>query len=297
MKLKILSIIFIVTNIYGAPNLLFKSSFEDGVYLEKPDRKDSTIWWQNIKGSDNNDFEWPITLNDEKGEFQMIINDQNITEYIQNSLVVVKGIDNNKSRVLHQKIMKKEHRWSQDPYVIHTNDKEQKRLYLRYSLKYPIDLAERLGKDGWLTFCQYKTATDYRLTYYIYTDKNKKLYWYVHEDNVVVDGAPYKEYWYQENYSQVKQGEWFDVEIYWNRSKNKKEGRVWLAIDGKVVIDYKGQTMLEEPINQMMLFTNYAVAPIEQWVDNVEIWDDFPCGEGKSCHEEENQKIKEKENK
>jgi len=293
MKLKILTIIFIMTNMYGTPNLLFKSSFENGVYLEKPDKKDSTIWWQNIKGSDNDNFEWPITINDEAGEFQMIINDDNITEYIQNDLVVVNGINNKKSRVLHQKIKKKEHPWSQDPYVIHTKNKEQKTLYIRYSLKYPVDLAEKLGKDGWLTFCQYKTATDYRLTYYIYTDKNKKLYWYVHEDNVVIDGVPYKEYWYQENYSEVKQGEWMDVEIYWNRSKN---GRVWLAVDGKVIIDYKGQTMLKEPINEMMLFTNYAIRPIEQWVDNIEIWDDFPCGKGKSCHQEENKRKKNETN-
>jgi len=293
MKLKILTIIFIMTNMYGTPNLLFKSSFENGVYLEKPNKKDSTIWWQNIKGSDNDNFEWPITINNEAGEFQMIINDDNITEYIQNDLVVVNGIDDKKSRVLHQKIKKKEHHWSQDPYVIHTQNKEQKTLYIRYSLKYPVDLAEKLGKDGWLTFCQYKTATDYRLTYYIYADKNKKLYWYVHEDNVVIDGVPYKEYWYQENYSEVKQGEWMDVEIYWNRSKN---GRVWLAVDGKVIIDYKGQTMLKEPINEMMLFTNYAIRPIEQWVDNIEIWDDFPCGKGKSCHQEENKRKKNETN-
>ena len=291
MKLKILSTIFIVTSIYGAPNLLFKSSFEDGVYLEKSNRRDSTVWWQNIKGHDNNDFEWPITLNGKKGEFQMIINDKNITKYIQNSLVVVDGINNKKSRVLHQKVMKKEHHWSQDPYIIYTDNKEQKTLYLRYSLKYPIDLAEKLGRYGWLTFCQYKTASDYRLTYYIYSDKNKKLYWYVHEDNVVIDGVPYKEYWYQENHSEVKQGEWFDVEIYWNRSKNS-DGRVWLAVDGKVIIDYKGQTMRKEPIHEMMLFTNYAIAPIEQWVDNIEIWDDFPCGIGKSCHRKEKNKTK-----
>jgi hypothetical protein len=33
----------------------------------------------------------------------------------------------------------------------------------------------------------------------------------------------------------------------------------------------------------MMLFTNYAAVPLEQWVDNIEIWSDFPCGVAQSC--------------
>jgi len=270
-----------------ASELLFKSSFEEGVYLSDVDREDSQIWWQQLKGSDNYNFSWPINLGGKDGLFQMITNDEDISEYIENSLVNMEGIDGRPTRVLRQEIKQKEHSWSQDPYVVYTNDKEQKKLYLRYSLKFPTNLAEKLGKDGWLTFCEYKTASDYRLAFYIYCDKNKKLYWYVHEDNVVLNDRPYKEFWSQKNFTPVKAGEWMDIEIFWDRSKND-DGKVWMALDGKSIFDYKGRTKLSEPIREMMLFTNYSNVPMTQWVDNIEIWDDFPCGQGKSCHRENN---------
>jgi len=272
------------TQIILASELLFKSSFEEGVYLSDTYRDDSPIWWQQLKGSDNDKFSWPINLGGKDGLFQMITNNKDISKYIENSLVTVKGIDGQPSQVLRQEIKQKEQDDAQDPYAVYTDDKEQKKLYIRYSLKLPTNLAEKLGKDGWLAFCEYKTASDYRLAFYIYSDKNKQLSWYVHGDNVVLDDRPYKEFWSKESLRPVKTGEWMDIEIFWERSKND-DGRVWMAVDGKTIFDYKGQTKLNEPIREMMLFTNYSNVPLVQWVDNIEIWNDFPCGQGKSCYE------------
>jgi len=279
----ILSIIVLFNQKTQPANLLFKSGFEKGVSLSKVERKDSPIWWQSLKGSDNKEFSWPINLQGKDGLFQMITNNNNISSYMENSLLDMIGIDGKPSRVLQQTIKKKENEWSQDPYVVYTGDQEQKKIYLRYSLKFPKNLSEQLGADGWLTFCEYKTASDYRLAFYIYCDKNKKLYWYVHGDNVVLDDRPYKEFWFQENLTAINAGEWMDIELYWNRSE-KNDGQVWMAVDGKVIFNYEGKTKLKEPIHMMMLFTNYANVPLKQWVDNIEIWSDFPCGEGKSCH-------------
>jgi hypothetical protein len=255
-------------------NLIFKFSFEDGSYILEPDRKGSKIWWQDIKDSKNNKSKWPI----EKGEgsFQMIVNKNNINDYIENRIETTIGIDNKKTKALHQIIKKKEHPWSQVPYRIYTNDKEQDQLYIRYSLKLPKNLSEILGKEGWLVLSEYKTVSDYRVALYIYTDKNKNLYWYAHGDNVVIDNTPYKQYWYRANKKiPVLEGEWMDVEIFWKRS-TKQDGRVWLSINGETAIDYRGQTKLVDPIRIIMLFTNYASSPIDQWIDNVEVWDDFP---------------------
>ena len=266
-----------MTQVKASSILLFKSSFGKGVYLEKPKRNKSEIWWQNLKGSDNSEFSWPITLNGEDGSFQMIFNDKNIQNYAENSLE--KMLDNNGQaiRAIHQKIKKKEHGWSQDPYVVYTKDKEVKELYIRYSIKFPKNLADLLGDDGWLAFCEYKTKSDNRLAFYIYCDKkNKHLYWYVHGDNVVKDDRPYKEYWSRENHKiAVPVGEWMDIEIYWNRSI-QEDGRVWWAVNGEVISDYKGQTKIKESIHEIMLFTNYSNNPIEQWVTDIEIWDGFP---------------------
>jgi hypothetical protein len=279
---KLFLLILTLSQIIQSADLLFKSSFEEGVYLAPVDRKDSSIWWQELRGSDNDKFSWPINLYGKDGSFQMITNDENISEYIKNSLVDMIGIAGKTTRVLHQEIRKKENSWSQNPYVVYTGDNEHKTMYLRYSLKFPNNLAEQLGKSGWLTFCEYKTASDYRLAFYIYSDKNKKLYWYVHEDNVVLDDKPYKEFWYQDNFTSIDTSKWMDIEIYWDRSEND-DGQVWMAVNGKVIFDYKGKTKSKEPIHMMMLFTNYANVPINQWIDNIEIWSDFPCGKGKSC--------------
>ena len=286
-NLLILSLLLILTIFIFyllKPKLLFKSSFNEDVYLLNPDRRDSTVWWQEIRTLQESQSSWPIKLQGEEGSFQMITNSENINNYIENRIETVVGINGEETKALHQIIKRKEHEWSQDPYVVYTKDKEQKKLYIRYSLKYSKKLAELLGKDGWLTFCQFKTTSDYRLSYYIYSDKESKLYWYAHGDNVVIDDVPYKEYWFQENRTiPVPVGDWFDVEIFWNRS-SKDDGRVWLAINGKVVIDYRGVTKLKDPIHEIMLFTNYASVPLEQWVDNIEIWSDFPCGVARSCY-------------
>ena len=172
----ILSIIVLFNQKTQPANLLFKSGFEKGVSLSKVERKDSPIWWQSLKGSDNKEFLWPINLQGKDGLFQMITNNNNISSYMENSLLDMIGIDGKPSRVLQQTIKKKENEWSQDPYVVYTGNQEQKKIYLRYSLKFPKNLSEQLGADGWLTFCEYKTASDYRLAFYIYCDKNKKLY-------------------------------------------------------------------------------------------------------------------------
>jgi hypothetical protein len=263
--------------------LLFKSSFDES-YLTKPERQDSAIWWQEIQSSKKGEFNWPISIGGGEGRFQMIVNHENVGAYIENRIVEMKDKYNHPTKALLQEIKKKEYPWTQDPYTVYTEDKEQKKLYLRYSLRYPKNLSKLLGRDGWLTFCEYKTKSDYRLAFYIYSDKQSNLYWYAHGDNVVLENIPYEEYWYRENKKlSVPTGRWFDVEIFWKRSRGD-DGRVWLAIDGKTVIDYQGVTKLKEPIHQMMLFTNYASVPFKQWVDNIEIWSDFPCGEARSCH-------------
>jgi len=267
---------------YSSATLIFKSSFDDGTSLLAPERKSSKIWWQDIKGSKSSTSKWPKKKGD--ASFQMIVNKNNINDYIENKIETTIGINNKETKALHQIIKKKEHPWSQDPYRIYTNDKEQNQLYIRYSLKLPKNLSDILGKDGWLVLSEYKTVSDYRVALYVYADKNKNLYWYAQGDNVVLDNVPYKQYWYRENkIIPVPEGKWIDVEIFWKRSKGK-DGRVWLAIDGTTVINYKGSTKVIDPIRIIMLYTNYASAPLDQWIDNIEVWDNFPCKIGKSCH-------------
>ncbi len=260
--------------------LLFKSGFEKGVYLEEPYTGDTEIWWQEIKGSDVDGFSWPIKIWNHSGILQMIVGrDKNIWEYIENRMEYVVGPDNRSTRALHQIIKRYDYDYgcTQDPYIIYTNGTEKGDLYIKYDLKFPSNLKELLGKDGWLTFCEWKTVDDYRLAFYVYSDEYGDLYWYVHGDSNVNGDEPYEEYWYEENRSvEVPQGKWFTVEIYWHRSEDE-EGRVWWAIDGKTIVDHRGPNKISSPINAIMIFTAYSSAEyFHQWIDNIEIWNGFP---------------------
>ena len=93
---------------------------------------------------------------------------------------------------------------------------------------------------------------------------------------MVVDGAPYEEYWYRENRSiPVPVGEWFDVELSWHRSTGD-DGWVEWKVDSQTIAQYSGQTKKTDPVNAIMVFTNYASSPLEQWIDNLEIWNKTP---------------------
>lgn len=258
-----------------AANLMFQTSFEEDNNLLAPDRKESPIWWQDFNHT-------TIKVQGEEALFQMIVKSSNLHKFMENRIEITEARDGNKTHALHQIIKKKEEEWTQNAYIVDTEGKEQKRLYIRYSLRFPKNLSELLGRDSWLVLSEYKTLTDYRLAFYVYSDEHKKLYWYVHGDNVVIDNTPYKEYWFRENRKvPVPQGEWMEIEIFWERGKH---GRVWLNVDGERVLNYEGRTKLLDPIRFIMFFTNYAKTPIDQWIDNIEIWDDYPCDGKKSCY-------------
>jgi len=273
--------------------LLFKSGFEEGVYLDKPYADEGGVWYQDIKGSDVEGFSFPINIWETKGIFQVLVDSEvNASAYIQNKIITTKGHDGMQTRVLSSHILKSDKSWTQDPYIL-MDAKEDGDLYVSYWLKLPKDLLSVLGDgsndDGWCTFFEWKTSDDYRIAAYVYIEDDTP-YWYVHGDNVANQKikVPYDEYWFRENKAvAVPEGEWFKVEFFWHRSTGK-DGRFWWAVDGNVIVDYHGANKIKESIDRIMLFTVYAEKyPLRQLVDDVEIWDGFPCGEGKSCYGKE----------
>jgi len=272
--------------------LLFKSGFESGVYLDEAfsEGKDEGTWRQIVRGSDNDAFSWPIKLWGSKGEFQVLVSGSvDAKKYIENRIVDTLGHDDKPTKAMRSEVFKAEELWTQDPYIL-MDAKEKGDLYVKYWLKLPKNLAKVLGDgtkdDGWCTFFEWKTVKDYRVAVYIYNDKNNKPYWYVHGDNVAdPDYSVYKEFWHKENRSlPVPEDDWFMVEFFWHRS-TKNDGRFWWSVNGVVVADYHGATKISDPIDRIMLFTVYSEKyPLYQLVDDIEIWDGFPCGEGKSCY-------------
>ncbi len=286
IKINLIIILSLGIQISTAQNLIFKSSFEEDVTMGVPysDDPESGTWWQDLQGSDNGEFTWPITFWQSIGKFQVLVNASLPSEeYIQNTLVEVDDPNGDPTIALHQLIIDKDEGWTQDPYLME-GAVEDGDLYVKYLIKFEEDLLTRLGSDGWLTFFEWKTSGDYRIAAYVYEDLVDNIYWYVHGDNVANQEDPYLEYWYEENHDiAVPTGEWLSVEFFWHRSTGD-DGRFWWAINGNVVADHFGPNKIAEPIDRIMLFTNYSSADsIGQWIDDIEIWDGFPCGEGIPC--------------
>jgi hypothetical protein len=74
-------------------------------------------------------------------------------------------------------------------------------------------------------------------------------------------------------------GRWFKFEAFWRRSAGD-DGRVWMALDGRKIVDKLGPNIgiNNDPIDRIFLMQLYSGAsyPLEQWTDDVQIWSGFP---------------------
>ena len=72
---------------------------------------------------------------------------------------------------------------------------------------------------------------------------------------------------------------WFKFQVFWHRSTGS-DGRIWVAVDEKVLIDRLGPNVGPDglPIDRIFINPLYSGSafPIEQWHDDVQIWSGFP---------------------
>ena len=159
-------------------------------------------------------------------------------------------------------------------------------LYISYWLKFQPDLVQKLSppNGNWRVVFEWKTAGDYRVTCTIVTwgmfaGVNVPLSWKIAGDNNANGGLPLQVFW--EAYSQVPVplDQWFKFEVFWHRSSGP-DGRVWMAVNGQVLVDHYGPTMgiYNAAINRIMVSQLYSSSayPIYQWIDDLQIWDGFP---------------------
>jgi hypothetical protein len=286
-------------------NAIFRTGF-DGTTIGAPDDCSQGTCLQSISGTDpNTQFTWPVNLWDLQGVLQGIsANDQsnagNFTNYIRNQIQTVAGPTGSQTAVLYQSIRAGQsgHAWfPQDPHYIFRSGEstvQQHPLYIRYWVK--LGTASSLG--SWRTLLQWKTNGDFRLNIGTATygrgvkaacaNDNGDTYWQVYADNEANGSATPVTYWEDcEKALPVPHGQWFKLEFFSDRgTPGGTNGRVWAAINGQQIINVQGLKMwgdLGSGINRLMapqLYTGELVSTsgevIEQWVDNFEIWDNFP---------------------
>ena len=282
------------------PELLFWSGFEGPLKLLAPTDCYRNGCFQQLVGTDSlTGFRWPLQLFGGENRFQLLVNGprptpDSVGEYMFNELRTVTGRNGKPTRALYSEVRQSGCCGTQPQgrgatqnalHVVPGADPAQ--LYISKWLKLQPDLGENLRKGApWRVVFEWKEGTPatrggaFRAILQVVYRGGGAPRWQVTWDNDANAGLPRERYWRRENGSvPVPAGEWFKLEVFWSRSK-ASDGRIWFAVNGKVIDDHRGRTVgvRDDPVGRIFLNQVYAGSayPIYQWTDDVQIWKSFP---------------------
>ncbi len=258
--------------------LLFKSGFENGVYIDDKlieDAQDYRI----IRGSDVSPFSWPINILGAKESGLHYVFDDN-QKAVSSIIETTTGHDGSPTKALYQQenYQLDDSDDTQCPYEILDITDGAKDLYIRYWVKLDSESITKHQNDLWRTFFEYKTkdydeGTGFRLISFIDTDEDGIPYWHWQGDE-----TSEKSIWEIKNKKiPVPLDEWFLTEFYWHWSENEDGQALW-KVNNQIVGNHFGPTTRNsKPIDFIMLFQIYGTSnPKHQWIDDIEIWDTIP---------------------
>lgn len=250
--------------------LLFKSGFEDGVYIDTASKNELESY-RFIRGKDKETgYSFPINILGTKDSALHYI-DHDGFQALKSEIVTVVGHKGTNTKALYsaEYYGTKETELS---YKVLNIKEGMKDLYIKYWIK--LDAQSLTQPNGWRTFFQwvskdYDKGTGFRLISFIYTDSDGNPYWHWQGD---IDSK--NPIWEIDNkVIPVPKNEWFLTEFYWHWSEGS-DGRALWKVNGQVVGDYRGATTRNaKAIDFIMLNQIYGnVNPKHQWVDDIEIW-------------------------
>ncbi len=262
------------TEVPSGARLLFKSGFENGVYI------DTTAYLNNedfrfIRGKDSETgFSWPINVLGASESALHYIDDDN-HRAVMSEIQTVIGHNGDSTKALFS-LENYNLGVTQCPYEILNIAEGKKDLYIKYWIK--LDSASLFHPDMWRAIFEYKTkdyaaGSGFRLIAFIYTDNDAIPYWHWQGDK-----NPQTPVWEINNKDiPVPINEWFQTEFYWHWS-NGNDGRALWKVNGEVIGDHHGvTTQNSKPIDFIILTQIYGDAnPKYQWIDDIEIWAGLP---------------------
>jgi hypothetical protein len=258
--------------------LLFRSGFEATTSLQDPPACAGVNCRQSIVGGDVAPFRWPMAIWGGMGSMQLLANEPvdstSIADYIVNDLQVVTAADGGQGTCLHQLVKQNAAAGTLDQYVLGPASVgtalAQGTLYVSYLLRFG-DAAE-LGPNGYRVLMQWFQGGG-RIALSVLTDANAKPSWALARyigDTGEID-------WSTPGDGAVVPTGWFRLEFFWKPGATS-DGRIWVAIDGATVLDRRDSNLVgPDAVSDIQVFVNAgSKVPHEQWIDDVEIWDDFP---------------------
>lgn len=275
--------------------LIFKSGFGEGVAILPMDAPYNRLATnQGIEGSDVLGHSWPIDLRSPtKSKFHHIINNvpgatpvPDLNDYFDTHIETVTGRNGTPTEALYQSLLQGASATSQSWYEIYYDTPSavsDENTYVSYWMKFQDNLLETMVAPEWRSVFFWKTEnTDYRVEAYVYrnTNNNGNPYFYIHGDKFKTISGNYEKDWSEFSYDiPVPIGEWFKMEFFWHRSTGA-DGRVYWAVNGELVADRFGPNYgdYNNSINRISpfgLYTSPTAYPVYQWVDDLEICDDF----------------------
>jgi hypothetical protein len=258
----------------SGPKLLFKSGFENDVYIDSIAYENNEDY-RYIRGTDaETNFTWPINILGSSESAIHYIDDDNHNA-VKSEIQTIIGHNGIATKALYS-----EENYNidvtQNPYEILNITEGTKDLYIKYWMK--VDSASLTQTDTWRALFEYKTigyasGNGFRLISYIYTDEQGNPYWHWQGD-----ADPENPIWEIDNTDiPVPYNEWFLTEYFWHWSEGD-DGRALWKINGEIVGDHYGATTRNSKTIDFIILTQiYGDAnPKHQWVDDIEIWDTIP---------------------
>lgn len=276
-------------------NMLFWSGFE-GIALGTPNSCYSNGCFQDINGTDpSTGFSWPPKIAGGSGRFQLLTNSSTtptsstVNNWMYNQFQKVTGRTGAQTTALYSHILQsgccgtsaQGGGSTQLPYLINPGQ-EPGDMYISFWRKLQPDWTQKLAAgDPWRVVFEWKTAGDYRISANLVGWGGKAPFWQLRADNNANGGLPMQEFWrtYNTAVPVPAADAWWKFEVFWHRSSGN-DGRVWMAVNGKVLVDKYGPNIgvNNKPINRIFLSQLYAGSPypIYQWTDDVQVWSTFP---------------------
>lgn len=280
-----------------AGRLLFRSGFEHGVRVEANSEGRVTL-----AGGAEGESDWTSDLPGSNAYFVYLTGKENPDNYTATHIEQVTDRHGQPTRALYMSVTGDypgDKATTRNEFSIF-GPISSSQGYARHWMKYPADLVDHYPPGSWRMLMEWKEpdrgtgrtehggTNNWRMNINLRWDKVfGQPYWMVQGQQV--QPLRQNEWTFEDRRTPVPQGEWFLVEVFWR--KHPVRGRLYFAVNGEEICDYQGRTEHAAnplPLKFWSVFKNYhgrdwlEKGPTGQWVDDLEIWSDFPPGHPKS---------------